>query len=156
MVNVTAIAESFVAAFAAAIQLGGDPSVPIRTIADSVAIFFLPNQTSFSLGSISVRPNESVVAEGAYETFLQYNKSGVGLDVRLEESRVEKVSNESAICWITWKIYPKNCQKSWDWTNAYGFRFVANRTNGLPGGWEWSIGDNEHEQFAAHVNVSSA
>ena len=156
MVNITTAAEAFVAAFAAAIQLGGNTSVPIRTIADTVATFFLPNQTSFSLGSISIRPNESVVAEGAYETFLQYNKSEVGLDVRLEDSRVEAVSDQSAICWITWKIFPRNCQKSWDWTNAYGFRLVANRTNGLPGGWEWSIGDNEHEQFEAHVQVPDA
>ena len=133
MVNITITAKSFVAAFAAAIQLGGNSSVPIRTIADTVATFFLPNQTSFSLGSISIRSNESVVAEGAYETFLQYNKSGVGLDVRLEESRIEQVSDQSAICWITWKIYPRNCQKSWDWTNVYGFRLLTNGTSGLPG-----------------------
>ena len=54
---------------------------------------------------------------------------------------MESVSAGSALCWATWKIYPKNGVEGWSWKNVYGYR----KTQDGKEGWEFSMCDNEVE-----------
>lgn len=149
MVNINSAAEAAVAAYSAAIALGGNYSVPLHDVASQVSSFFLPNYSSFSLGHISVSPNQSVVAENFIKEYNEFRtNSGPGTNIWVTHSRVEVVSDESALCWLTYHIRPVSGMEGWDWTNVYGFRLVkGGAENGLDGGWEFVIGDNEHSQY---------
>ena len=149
MVKINSAAETAVAAYSAAIALGGNYSVPLHEVASQVSSFFLPNYSSFSLGQVNVSPNQSVVVDNFIAEYNDFRaKNGPGTDIRVTHSRVEVVSDESALCWLTYHICPINGMEGWDWTNVYGFRAVKGGIeNGLEGGWEFAIGDNEHSQY---------
>lgn len=79
--------------------------------------FYPPNFTSFTLGSITVL-SDNASARSAMEAFLEkYSSIGVGADIHLHHSRVEPVSTQSAICWITWKMMPRNGERRWTFTD---------------------------------------
>ena len=152
MVNIKEAANTAIAAYAAAVQLGGNSSIPLPDVASAMAQLYLPGFTAFTLGQITTFPNETFAASSISQ-FLQqvYNASGLGTDIKLEDSRVECVSDQAAFAFITWKIFPKNEFEPYDFVDVYGFRAVANRTNGLPGGWESSIADNEYEELLKRI-----
>ncbi|KAJ5814492.1 hypothetical protein N7474_006269 [Penicillium riverlandense] len=149
MVSINSAAEAAVAAYSAAIALGGNYSVPLQEAASEVSSFFLPNYSSFTMGKITLSSNQSVVAENFIKEYDEFRASGgPGTDVHVTHSRVEAVSDESALCWLTYHICPINGMQGWDWTNVYGFRIVKGGiANGLEGGWEFAIGDNEDSQY---------
>lgn len=149
MVNVTSAAHAVVTAYAAAITLGGNYTYPLPVLADRVASFFLPNYTAFTLGAINISPNQSFVAHNFQLQYTDWRQNGPGTVVTVVQTQVQPVSNETALCWLTYRICPQNHMLPWDWTNVYGFRMTDNVfTNGLRGGWEFAIGDNEHLQYA--------
>jgi hypothetical protein len=154
MVNITSAAHAAVDAYSAAIALGGNYSYPLPRLASQISSFFLPNYTSFSLGERSVSQNQSVVAENFISLYTEWREEGPGTHVQIEDSRVEVVSDQSAICWLTYHISPTDECEGWNWTNVYGFRLVdGGLENGLQGGWEFAIGDNEHEQYAKRFSA---
>jgi len=71
---------------------------------------------------------------------------GLGADLRLEHSRIEPVSDQSAVCFLTWTLHPRD-EAPWKFTVAYGFRVSAGRPDGLVGGWEWVNADQEYQQL---------
>jgi hypothetical protein len=148
MVNITAAVQAAITAYATAVQLGGNTSIPLPSVASAMSALYLPGFTSFTLGGITTFANESIAATGIGGILYLYNQSGLGTDIRLQESRIEPVSEQSAFCWLTWKIYPKNCLQPWTFVDVYGFRTAANRTGGLEGGWELS---DEYIQLLARV-----
>ncbi|KPM39578.1 hypothetical protein AK830_g6988 [Neonectria ditissima] len=151
MVNITCAAQRAIAAYSAAIALGGDYSYPLSDLGAEVSSFFLPNYTSFSLGKSTLSPNQSVVANNFVSLYTEWRENGPGTHVRVDKSRLEPVSNESALCWLTYRVSPaRNGMKGWEWTNVYGFRMVyGGMENGLEGGWEFALADEEHQQYAA-------
>lgn len=158
MVNITSAAHAAVKAYSAAIALGGNYSVPLPSLASEISSFFLPNYTSFTLGTMSISPNQSVVAENFISLYTEWRTSGPGTDVKVEHSRVEVVSNESALCWMTFRVFPQTADiQGWDWTNVYGFHLVEEGLeNGLSGGWEFALADNEELEYAKRYPNATA
>lgn len=152
--NIHSAAQSAVTAYSAAIALGGNYSYPLPALAARVSSFFIPNYTSYTLGKMSVSPNQSFVAQNFEAEYSEWRADGgPGTVVQVVHHKVQPVSNSSALCWLTYHIHPQNGLPPWEWTNVYGFRQTEEKfTNGLHGGWEFAIGDNEHLQYAAHVN----
>ncbi|KAH8882501.1 hypothetical protein GQ53DRAFT_885181 [Thozetella sp. PMI_491] len=146
MVNITDATKAAVAAYAAAVQLGGNISVPIADVARTMAALYLPGFTSFTLGSIIVLTDP---ATNITTDLVLYRESGIGTNIKYCRSRIQAISDQSAIAWITWSIYPNNSLPEWQFTDVYGFRVAANRPNGLAGGWEWSNADEEYLQLFA-------
>ncbi|KAI5464831.1 hypothetical protein BGZ63DRAFT_440152 [Mariannaea sp. PMI_226] len=149
MVNITCAAKAAVSAYGALIAIGGNYSVPLPKLAVDVSSFFLPNYTSFSLGKINALQNKSSIAQNFVAQYTEMRDQGPGTVIKVEKSRVEAVSDQSALCWLTYRIQPQNTDKApWSWTNVYGFRLVkGGLENGQAGGWEFAIGDREHEQY---------
>ncbi|KAJ3546446.1 hypothetical protein NM208_g1993 [Fusarium decemcellulare] len=150
MVNITCAAREAISAYSGLIALGGDYTFPLSNLSLQVSSFFLPNYTSFSLGKPKISPNQAVVAENFVLLYTDWRENGPGTHVRIDRSRFETVSNESALCWLTYSISPDNKDMpGWEWTSVYGFRLVeGGMENGLGGGWEFAVGDEEHQEYA--------
>lgn len=76
-------------------------------------------------------------------------KNGVGCDIRLKGSRVEVASSGSALCFVTWEIFPAEGWKGegWQWENCYFYRKKPDGTEG----WEGVITDGEVEGLIKNV-----
>lgn len=150
MVNIISAAKAAVSAYGAAIALGGNYSVPLPELASQVSAFYLPNCTAFTLGQITVIPDQTIMAEGFTTLYTEWRENGPGTVVTLSRSRIELVSEGSALCWLTYRICPQTAGvEGWHWTNVYGFRLVeGGMENGLQGGWEFVVSDNEQQEYA--------
>lgn len=155
MVNVITAAKVAIAAYASAISLAGNFSIPYSTTAAAMAKLYHANFTSFTLGTITVFPDSTFAHTAIERNLAQYNQSGLGTDFRYERSKVEVVGATSAVVWITWRIVPAarverlvgsgGGGKGWTFTDVYGFRVP---TEGEDGAWEWSNADDEYEKLA--------
>jgi hypothetical protein len=145
MVNIKAAAKAAISAYASAISLASNSSIPYSTAAAAMAELYHANFTSFTLGTITVFPDNAFARAGIERNLVYYNQSGLGTDFRYERSKVEVVSATSAVAWITWRMVPAGYTKPWTFTDVYGFRTSA---AGGDGGWEWSNADDEYEKLA--------
>lgn len=100
--------------------------------------------TILTYGAKTAFDTQVDAATGIAAHLERFERAGWGYDIRLETSRGEAVSSGSAMCWVTWRIEPKNGIQSWQWENVYGYRM------GLDGkeGWERGmvVGDNEVDE----------
>lgn len=150
MVNIKHAAEAAITAFELAVGLGRNNSVPVSEMAAHLAPLYLPTYTGFSLGKVTPNENRSYLLAGMESEFGRMRELGIGTDVRLIDSRVEVVSPQSALCWMTLKVFPPDdCIEPWSWTNVFGFRATNATHNGLGGGFEFAIGDQEHAKMEA-------
>ncbi|RBQ78104.1 hypothetical protein FVER14953_21565 [Fusarium verticillioides] len=150
MVNMTCAAREAILAYSGLIALGGDYTYSLSDLSLKVSSFFLPNYTSFTLGKPNISPNQSVVAENFALLYTDWRDNGPGTHVTVDDYRVEVVSNESAVCWLTYRISPDDEKmEGWEWTNVYGFRIWKGMANELSGGWEFAVGGEEHQQYEA-------
>ncbi|KAK4033731.1 hypothetical protein C8A01DRAFT_39817 [Parachaetomium inaequale] len=155
MVNLISAAKTAVAAYASAISLAGNSSIPYSTTAAAMVELYHPNFTSFTLGAVTVFPDNAFARAAIEANLAQYNNSGLGTDFRYERSRIEAVGGTSAVVWITWRIVPAQRElggnggmgkgTGWTFTDVYGFRVPA---EGQSGAWEWSNADDEYEKLA--------
>ena len=79
-------------------------------------------------------------------------KVGVGYDIRLKRSRVQVVndgSSSSALCFITWEMFPSEAWKGagWEWDNCYFYRRKVDGSEG----WEGVISDAEIEGLFKNI-----
>lgn len=150
MVNIRCAAQEAVAAYSSVIALGGDYTYPLSTLGAQVSTFFLPNCTSYHLGTSTISPNQSVVSENFVNLYTQWRENGPGTHVVITQSRVEPVSNESAICWLTYRVSPVSVDvEGWEWTVVYGYRLLDDGPDkGRNAGWEFVVGDEEHTEYA--------
>lgn len=152
MVNIKEAARAAITAYGLATQQGGNDSVPLRHVAESLASFYLSNFTSFTLGGVTTVGGENKATEGVLKQLQQLNASGLGTDIRLRGSSVDVVSKQSAVCWVTFEILPRTKKIGrWSWTNVYGFRLEKGRSNGIDGGWEFTNADQEFESLLERV-----
>lgn len=91
-------------------------------------------------------PNQEIAFASVKQHLDNFERTGLGYDIRLKKSRVETVSPASALCWVTWEIHPKNGVEKWEWENVYGYRM---RDKGE--GWEFVISDNEMANLVQRV-----
>ncbi|CCF33463.1 hypothetical protein CH063_05652 [Colletotrichum higginsianum] len=154
MVNVKEAAQAAITAYGLATQQGGNASVPLAQVASSLASFYLANFTSFTLGGVSVVGGGETAAKGVLQQLRRLNESGLGTDIRLcGGGRVDVVSSQSALCWVTFEMVPPRTSKvgRWTWTNVYGFRVETGRDDGLEGGWEFTNADQEFQTLLERV-----
>ncbi|KAJ5291176.1 hypothetical protein N7478_000427 [Penicillium angulare] len=149
MVNIISASQSVVAAYTATIALTGNYSYPLTSLGDRISTFFLPNYVSFALGDMTVMPNRSYVSEGFQAELTEWRGTGLGSQVSIIDSIIQPVSNESALCWLTYHIKPENGMAPWDWTNVYSYRLTDEvSSTGVRGGFEFNNQDNENLQYA--------
>ncbi|KAM7218186.1 hypothetical protein V8F06_006477 [Rhypophila decipiens] len=156
-VGILTASKTAIKAYATSISLGKDLSTTPGSVSEvslGMAKHFLPNVTIFTLGgSTTTFPDTKFAASQIENLLMQYTRSGLGTDIRLESSRVEVLSSQSSICWITWKIFPpgssseggdsaghdhdetedcengggnkdKTPKEPWTFTLVYGFRLL--------------------------------
>ena len=105
MVNIILAAQATIDTWAAIVRLLANPTSNVTAVAEKIAPIYLPTYTSFTLGS-ATHLNQSDIRAGAAAQFAHAREVGSGTDVQLLESRIEPVSNESALCWLTLYISP--------------------------------------------------
>ncbi|KAI9701622.1 MAG: hypothetical protein M1820_006393 [Bogoriella megaspora] len=138
--SIRTAAEDFANSYAAAMAIGPQSLDNTTKCASALASHYLENFTSFTFGHIRTLPTGEDAVNGIDKHLQNFVKHGLGLDVRLKKSRVEVVSLSSALCWITWELYPLDKSiEGWDWENVYSYRV---RQDGKAG-WESVISDNE-------------
>jgi hypothetical protein len=73
---------------------------------------------------------------------------GIGTRLELRSiSKIEVYSETLALCWLDWTFVPKAGSefdgRNWQFTNIYGFRRVAGLPDGMTGGFEFVVRDEE-------------
>lgn len=152
MADINALAQAHVESYAAAAALGRKPNASIPEVAAAYAKHYHLRWTSFTHGQVTPFDAREACKGSIVWLLEHYRAGGLGIDVRLEASRIEKISDTSAICWVKWMLVPP--QKGQDSTevegdgknavrfeDVYGFRLGKN--DGLEGGWEYVIADQE-------------
>lgn len=144
MVTIESLARTFARSYGVACLLGANTSVPVPEAAATIATYFLPNATQFSLGKVTRFPDSTTLAAAVEEDIAEKATVGYGSNFTLDRLRVERVSNESAAVWITWLNHPLDPERFDEFRalDLYGFRLDPEASNGLGGGWEFVIPDN--------------
>jgi len=126
---------------------GSQPDSSTKSCAEALAAHYLPMMIAFTHGhQATFRDQEDAVASVLMH-LSRFEKAGLGINIRLQGSRIETVSPASALCWVTWRIEPKNEIAPWEWANVYGFRVGQDGKQG----WEFVISDNEIMGLLQHV-----
>jgi hypothetical protein len=69
----------------------------------------------------------------------RFERAGIGTRIQLVDCAVDQVSDQSALCRLTWRVEPQNDLEPWSWTNVYALRESGDgRLH-----FEASIADNE-------------
>ena len=154
--NVIAAAQATINGWAAVVRLLAAPNSDTTAVAEKLAPFYLPTYTSITLGSVTPL-NRSAIRVGAVAQFDKAREIGLGTDVQLLYSRIEPVSNESALVWATLYLCPppESNVECWAYTEPFGFRLSEDAGDGLSGGWEFGIGDNEFQSACARFTSYS-
>ena len=135
--DIQASATKHAQSYANAMHLGRDASTTAQACGEALAPHYLPN--IFTLGQQSSMATRQEAIESTASHLKRFEKQGLGFDVRLKQLRVHPLSPGSAMCWMTWEIYPRNGQTPWDWENIYGYR----KTTAGREGFELIVADNE-------------
>ncbi|KAK4228104.1 hypothetical protein QBC38DRAFT_168692 [Podospora fimiseda] len=159
MPSITTLTKQTILAYASAISIASNPSSPstLSEAATAMSTFYLPNVTAFTLGSITIIPNQTVFIQGTEWTLQKYNSSGIGTDFRLDHYKIDPVSESSAIAWITYRMVVPGLEaegttrkgkgvgsnNGWKFTNVYGFRVLLDGRQG----WEWTNADGEYTEL---------
>lgn len=145
--NVIAKAQAALNAWIAIVRLLAVPDSNVTAIAEQLAPIYLPTYVSITLGNITPRSQPNII-EGASTQFQTFRDVGLGTDVQLLYSRIEPVSNESALVWVTLYLCPPESSNiaCYSYTDPFGFRLSDEVDNGLGGGWEFGIGDHEFQE----------
>ena len=145
-------AETFAQSFANAMSLGSK-DIELEQVASKLADHYSPKTfTFFNFGYVDTA--EGQATKTAVQQHLErFEKSGLGIDITMESLRVEVVSKWSALCWITWRIHPKEgstVKEGWAWQNVYGYR--KPKWQGQEKGfWEFCVSDNEIETLVQRI-----
>jgi hypothetical protein len=132
-------AEAYVQSYASAMHTAQNPEVTISSCAAALGAHYLPGLIAFIFGHQTSFPTQDKWVAIIEQHLEKFEKSGLGYDIRLARSRVESVSASSAMCFVTWKILPKNGVEDWEWENVYGYRLGQDGKEG----WEFIVSDNE-------------
>jgi hypothetical protein len=140
MREVFVAASNFVASYANASALGADPSNTPTSVAEALASHYplATPFTAFTFGEVTVFPDRQAASQKIAVHLERFMASGLGIDIFMREHRVEVVSADSALCWITWGIKPQDGTDRWTWENVYGYRRVGGQEH-----WEFVVADQE-------------
>lgn len=110
----------------------------------AVAGHYVFPYVSFTLGQVHTFDDRATADAACTQQIARFDKIGVGTDIRITHYKVVPVSDESALCHITWEVFPANGTPGWKWTNIYGYR-----RRGHEEGFEFNISDNEIRELLA-------
>ncbi len=68
----------------------------------------LPVYTAFTLGNRRIYNSSEEAVAGVIAHLERFEPVGLNFDIRLVKSRAESLSASSALCWLSWRNYPKN------------------------------------------------
>lgn len=135
-------AEDFCRSYGEAMASGG---------AEALASHYAEPYVSFTLGHVSQFGTREEAVSSVAAHLARFERSGLGLDIRLEAFDVTPVSSGSALCRLRWAIYPAQAE-GWSWENIYGLR-----QSGTAQAFEFNISDNEiGELFARYPKFMQA
>lgn len=101
---------------------------------------------SFTSGHVHRFDDRATADEACSQQVARFERAGIGSDIRLKDYMVVHVSSGSALCHLTWEVFPANGMPGWTWLNIYGYRSREGEE-----GFEFNISDNEIEQLLARV-----
>lgn len=93
---------------------------------------------SFTLGQVHCFEDRATADAACADQVERFEKAGVGSDIRITDCKLAEVSADSALCHITWQVFPADGTPGWQWTNVYAYR-----RRGEEEGFEFNISDNE-------------
>ncbi|KAL1650750.1 hypothetical protein SLS58_000868 [Diplodia intermedia] len=176
---ITAAATAFLESYARAMHLA-DPgssnaaaatSADLGAVAAALAAHYGTGCTAYTLTHHVSLPSAEAWLPGIAEHLARFERAGLGCDIRLARRRVEPVSEGSALCWLTWRIRPREeaGREGWEWENVYAYRRAppggaaeeGAKRIGAEGGaegwekpegwWEFIVSDNELSSLLARV-----
>lgn len=103
-----------------------------------VAGHYLFPYISFTLGHVHSFEDRETADAACIDQIGRFERVGVGSDIRLTSFRCDPVSDDAALCHVTWEVFPANEMPGWSWTNIYGYR-----RRGDTEGFEFNISDQE-------------
>jgi len=95
--------------------------------------------TAFTLGNVSTFADLDEASRNVAGHLDRFARAGLGTAFLLEACDVTRVSDQSALCHLTWRIRPENGAEPWSWTNVYALREAPDGSLHF----EASIADNE-------------
>ena len=104
----------------------------------AIAGHYLFPYISFTLGGVHSFEDRPTADEACTQQVARFGRSGVGTDIRLKDYKVFPVSDDAALCHLTWEVFPQDGTPGWSWLNIYGYR-----RKGDEEGFEFNISDNE-------------
>ncbi|WP_232476024.1 hypothetical protein [Flavisphingomonas formosensis] len=104
----------------------------------AIAGHYLFPYISFTNGGVHTFDDRATADEACTGQVARFERTGVGSDIRLKDFKVVPVSADSALCHLTWEVFPENGTPGWTWLNIYGYR-----RRGDEEGFEFNISDNE-------------
>ena len=104
----------------------------------AIAGHYLFPYVSFTNGGVHTFDDRATADEACIGQVARFERAGVGSDIRLKDFKVVPVSAESALCHLTWEVFPENGTPGWTWLNIYGYR-----RKGDTEGFEFNVSDNE-------------
>lgn len=147
-------ATAFVESYGAAIALTQRPNITAEEIAAALVRHYGSTFTAYDHGHVVTAPadDSEFWLKGVTTYLKRFQKSGLGLDMKLGAFRIEVVSEAAAKCHVTWSISPANMD-GWEWTNVYGWRDggEAVADDGLRVAFESVVSDGETEELFRRV-----
>jgi hypothetical protein len=158
-------ATLFIHSYARATALGStDP----QASATAMSSHYLPNLTSFTLGTTTTVSTPAEAAKGTLLHLQKLIKAGVGADIRLIRVAVKEISEFSAAVFVTWELVVddnpisdggaegkagKGKAKGWRWRNCYGYRRMEGQgvDGGVKEGFEYIVSDEEVGELVKRV-----
>jgi len=104
----------------------------------AIAGHYLFPYVSFTNGGVHTFDDRATADEACIGQVARFERTGVGSDIRLKDFKVVPVSADSALCHLTWEVFPENGTPGWTWLNIYGYR-----RKGDTEGFEFNVSDNE-------------
>jgi hypothetical protein len=101
---------------------------------------------SFTSGRVNSFTAFDEAVEGCNGQIGRFMRVGLGRDIRLTAYKVVPVSENSALCHLSWEVVPANGLAPWTWLNIYGYR-----RRGDAEGFEFNISDNEMGELLQRV-----
>jgi len=104
----------------------------------AIAGHYLFPYISFTNGMVHSFDDRATADEACAGQVARFERAGVGSDIRLKDFKVVPVSDDAALCHLTWEVFPQNGMAGWSWLNIYGYR-----RRGDQEGFEFNVSDNE-------------
>ena len=78
--------------------------------------------TAFTLGDVSTFTDREDANRRVTWQLDRFAQTGIGSGIRLDGLEIVPVSEQLALCHLTWSVQPSDGTPPWSWTNVYALR----------------------------------